>query len=68
MTPTVNCGESAPDFRLPAYPAYVDDVQKWSELQSEWAISAAGVFKKEKLLRQRTKTCLDGLRQEGIIN
>lgn len=68
VTPTINCGESIPDMKLPAYPEFQDDIEKYSESQTEWAVEAAGAFKNNRLLRQRTKDCLDGMRQKGFIN
>lgn len=68
VKPTINCGESVPDMKLPDFPEYQDDIEKYSEKLTEWAVETAGVFKHNRLLRQRTKDCLDGLRQKGFIN
>lgn len=55
-------------MKLPPFPEYQDDIEKYSEAQTEWAVEAAGVFKHNRLLRQRTRDCLNGLRQKGFIS
>jgi hypothetical protein len=83
LIPTVNCGEDRPDVVLPSYPvgpavsppatldaanAVIAKLQQYGQQQQEWAVSAAGAFKAERVLRAGTRDCLSNLRASGIIN
>jgi hypothetical protein len=67
-TPTIACNEHAPFEKLPQYPARADmTAESYIVAQSLWAIEAAGVEQRNKLLRDGTAACLDSYRSRGVI-
>jgi hypothetical protein len=67
-TPTITCNEHAPREKLPAYPAQGAMTDKqYIVAQSLWAIQAAGVEKRNTLLRDGIAACLDSYRKRGVI-
>lgn len=42
-------------------------ILNFSSQQSEWAVSAAGIHKREVIRRRTTANCLDAYRAKGII-
>jgi len=67
------CHEDDPSDPLPAYPSMpaslgADALMAYVRAQSDWAVQAAGIYRREKARRAATSRCLADLRRQGLIN